>query len=233
MRKAFFRRDEKTNLLPKWTAEESIPEEWLRIDIVFDVDYDENYSLYSEASDKAHIDDIDQVLVKFQGLGYDEAVWEKPPSPDEPERWSDFVAAYNEYLSGKYFKQYPGLVMNENTAKFRSANFERKIELKKQPSSLTGGEIMPYQMEGLNWLLYNFHQQKNVILADEMGLGKTIQIIALLASLVKDKPQVCFSKILLALLIKFSVGHSLSLRLILLVRIGVGKSRNGVPLSVL
>lgn len=233
MRKAFFRRDEKTNLLPKWTAEESIPEEWLRIDIVFDVDYDDNYSPYSEASDKAHIDDIDQVLVKFQGLGYDEAVWEKPPSPDEPERWSAFVAAYNEYLSGKYFKQYPALVMKENTAKFRSANFERKIELKKQPSSLTGGEIMPYQMEGLNWLLYNFHQQKNVILADEMGLGKTIQIIALLASLVKDKPQVCVSKILLALLIKFSVGHSLSLRLILLVRIGVGKSRNGVPLSVL
>jgi len=53
--------------------------------------------------------------------------------------------------------------------------------------------MMPYQMEGLNWLLYNFHQKKNVILADEMGLGKTIQIIAMIASLVKDNPKVCFS----------------------------------------
>jgi hypothetical protein len=46
-------------------------------------------------------------------------------------------------------------------------------------------------MEGLNWLLYNFHQKKNVILADEMGLGKTIQIISLFASLVKGNPKVC------------------------------------------
>jgi hypothetical protein len=189
MRKAFLNRDEGANMLPKWTVKEAIPEEWLRLDIVFDVKYDD-YTPFSLASDKAHIDDIGQVLVKFQGLGYDEVVWEKPPSPDEPERWSDFVAAFNEYLAGKYFKQQPAQAVKERITEFRSANFEKKIERKKQPSSLTGGEIMPYQMEGLNWLLYNFHQQKNVILADEMGLGKTIQIIALLASLIKDNPKV-------------------------------------------
>ena len=81
--------------------------------------------------------------------------------------------------------------MKERIHKFRSEKFEQKIELKKQPLCLTGGQIMPYQMEGLNWLLYNFYRKKNVILADEMGLGKTIQVISLLASLVKDKPQVC------------------------------------------
>jgi chromodomain-helicase-DNA-binding protein 4 len=68
--------------------------------------------------------------------------------------------------------------------------FEKKVELKKQPSALTGGQMMPYQMEGLNWLLYKFHQKKNVILADEMGLGKTIQIISLIASLAKGNPKV-------------------------------------------
>lgn len=194
MRKAFFRRDEGANMLPKFTTEEAIPEEYLRMEIVFDVRYNDDYSPRSEASDKAHINDVDEVLAKFQGLGYDEAVWEEPPSPDEPERWSDFVAAYNEYLAGKYFKHQPYSVMKERIDKFRAANFEKKIELKRQPSSLTGGEIMPYQMEGLNWLLYNFHQKKNVILADEMGLGKTIQIVSLLASLVKDNPQVCFDE---------------------------------------
>lgn len=223
MRKAFLRRDEGANFLPKWTAEEAIPEEWLRIEIVFAVNYDDDYSPLSEVSDKAHIDDVDEVLVKFQGLGYDEAVWQKPPSPKEPERWSDFVAAYNEYIAGKYFKQQPASIMKERIAKFRSANFEKKIELKKQPSSLTGGEMMPYQMEGLNWLLYNFHQQKNVILADEMGLGKTIQIISLLASLVKDNPQVCCSQTLPIFLTLSSAGHSLLSRLTLLAQIGAGR----------
>ena len=234
MRKAFFRRDEGANLLPKWTAEESIPEEWLRMEIVFDVKYTEHYSPQSEASDKVHINTVDCVLVKFHGLGYDEAVWEKPPSPAEPGRWSDFVAAYNEYLAGKYFKQKPASVMKERIAKFRSANFETKIELKKQPSSLTGGEILPYQMEGLNWLLYNFHQKKNVILADEMGLGKTIQIVSLLASLIKDNPEVSlFLTTMLILLITFSVGRSLLLRPTLLAPIGVERLRNGALHSVL
>ena len=189
MRKAFFRRDEGANLLPKWTAEEAIPEELLRMEIVFDVSYYNGYVARSEASDKAHIHDVDQVLVKFQGLGYDEAVWEEPPAPDQEDRWSAFVAAYNEYLAGKYFKQQPASSLKERVEYFRSLNFEKKVELKKQPASLTGGQMMPYQMEGLNWLLYNFYQKKNVILADEMGLGKTIQIISLLASLVNDNPK--------------------------------------------
>jgi len=233
MRKAFFRRDEGANMLPKFTTEEAIPEEYLRMEIVFDVRYNDDYSPRSEASDKAHINDVDEVLAKFQGLGYDEAVWEEPPSPDEPERWSDFVAAYNEYLAGKYFKHQPYSVMKERIDKFRAANFEKKIELKRQPSSLTGGEIMPYQMEGLNWLLYNFHQKKNVILADEMGLGKTIQIVSLLASLVKDNPQVCFDENLIAISDAISAGRFLSLRPILLAQIGVGRSRSGVQRSVL
>jgi chromodomain-helicase-DNA-binding protein 4 len=193
MRKAFFRRDEGANLLPKWTNEEAIPEEYLRMEIIFDVNYDSDFSPESESSDKAAIDMIDEVLVKFQGLSYDEAVWEDPPKPEDEERWSDFVAAYNEYVAGRYFKQPPAATMKERADTFRSLNFEKKVELKKQPTALTGGKMMPYQMEGLNWLLYNFHQKKNVILADEMGLGKTIQIIAMIASLVKDNPKVCFS----------------------------------------
>jgi hypothetical protein len=32
-----------------------------------------------------------------------EVVWERPPSPNETERWADFVAAYNEYIASKYF----------------------------------------------------------------------------------------------------------------------------------
>ncbi|KAF7866887.1 hypothetical protein EAF04_005728 [Stromatinia cepivora] len=189
MRKAFIRRDEGANMSPKWTKEEAISEEYLRMEIIFDVEYDESFQPKSEEYDKAHINDVVQVLVKFRGLTYDESVWEEPPSPNEADRWSDFVSAYNEYVMGKYFKQSPASAVKERIDAFRSLNFEKKVVLKKQPDSLIGGEMMKHQMEGLNWLLFNFHRQKNVILADEMGLGKTIQVIALIASLVKDKPK--------------------------------------------
>ncbi|CAD6450203.1 18daffe8-7acf-4534-ade1-204c4ec28ebf [Sclerotinia trifoliorum] len=189
MRKAFIRRDEGANMSPKWTKEEAISEEYLRMEIIFDVEYDESFQPKSEEYDKAHINDVVQVLVKFRGLTYDESVWEEPPSPNEADRWSDFVSAYNEYVMGRYFKQSPASAVKERINAFRSLNFEKKVVLKKQPASLIGGEMMKHQMEGLNWLLFNFHRQKNVILADEMGLGKTIQVIALIATLVKDKPK--------------------------------------------
>jgi len=41
-----------------------------------------------------------------------------------------------------------------------------------------------YQVEGLNWLITNWHVKRNVILADEMGLGKTIQTISFMNHLV-------------------------------------------------
>ncbi|PBP15428.1 SNF2 family domain-containing protein [Diplocarpon rosae] len=189
MRKAFVNRDEGVNDLPKWTNKQAIPEEYLRMEIIFDAQYDGGFEPESKAADEASINMVKQVLVKFQGLGYDEAVWEEPPTPTEEARWSAFVSAYNEYVAGRYLKQPPATDMKERLDAFRSRNFEKKVELKKQPTALTGGQLMPYQMEGLNWLLYNFHQKKNVILADEMGLGKTIQIIAFIASLAKDNPK--------------------------------------------
>lgn len=196
MRKAFIRRDEGANTFPKWTKEEAISEEYVRMEIIFDVEYDRSFRPRSEEHDKAHIDDVVQVLVKFRGLTYDESVWEEPPSPNEAERWVDFVSAYNEYVMGKYFKPSPAIAVKERIEVFRRLNFEKKVVLKKQPDSLIGGEMMQHQMEGLNWLLFKFHQQENCILADEMGLGKTIQVIALIASLVKDKPKVSADQIL-------------------------------------
>lgn len=45
-----------------------------------------------------------------------------------------------------------------------------------------GNRLRPYQLEGLNWLLFCWYTRQNCILADEMGLGKTIQAISLLIS---------------------------------------------------
>jgi SNF2 family DNA or RNA helicase len=53
----------------------------------------------------------------------------------------------------------------------------------KVTSSLVGGTLLPYQVDGLKWLLSLWENGLSGILADEMGLGKTIQIIALIAQL--------------------------------------------------
>ncbi|BHF73229.1 choline dehydrogenase 5 [Sparganum proliferum] len=61
-------------------------------------------------------------------------------------------------------------------------------QLTKQPEYMdeTGGQLHPYQLEGLNWLRFSYGNKVDTILADEMGLGKTIQTIAFLYSLYKD-----------------------------------------------
>lgn len=52
-----------------------------------------------------------------------------------------------------------------------------------QPSTLTGGKLTEYQLDGVNWLISLYEKGLNGILADEMGLGKTIQSIAFMTYL--------------------------------------------------
>lgn len=190
MRKAFVRRDEGKNLLPIMEKEDAIPEEYLRIEIVFDVTYRNDGRFKFDIMDETLIDEVSTVLVKFEGLGYDEAVWDVPPSRTEKDRWAAFTSAYREYIYGKTFRQRPQSSMKADLKVFRSLDFEENIEVKSQPPALQGGKLMKYQIDGLNWLLYNFHQKKNVILADEMGLGKTVQVISMLVSIIQDAPKV-------------------------------------------
>ena len=52
------------------------------------------------------------------------------------------------------------------------------VRLDKSPDYKNGNELRPYQLEGVNWLIFNWCQGRSCILADEMGLGKTVQIVA-------------------------------------------------------
>ncbi|CDK24316.1 unnamed protein product [Kuraishia capsulata CBS 1993] len=45
------------------------------------------------------------------------------------------------------------------------------------------GELRPYQIQGLNWLISLYQNHLSGILADEMGLGKTLQTISFLGYL--------------------------------------------------
>ncbi|KAL9662247.1 hypothetical protein QQ045_027079 [Rhodiola kirilowii] len=48
---------------------------------------------------------------------------------------------------------------------------------------LSGGNLKPYQLKGVKWLISLWQNGLNGILADQMGLGKTIQTIGFLAHL--------------------------------------------------
>ncbi|KNC86235.1 hypothetical protein SARC_01610 [Sphaeroforma arctica JP610] len=56
-----------------------------------------------------------------------------------------------------------------------------------QPTTLIGGKLKHYQVQGLEWMVSLYNNHLNGILADEMGLGKTIQSIALITYLVEIK----------------------------------------------
>ncbi|MQM19170.1 hypothetical protein Taro_052172 [Colocasia esculenta] len=75
----------------------------------------------------------------------------------------------------------------EGQRQYDSAVHSIQEKVTEQPSMLQGGELRPYQLEGLQWMLSLFNNNLNGILADEMGLGKTIQTIALIAYLVEYK----------------------------------------------
>ena len=188
MRKAFAKRDHGYNL-PKPTTDEAVPEEYVTIDIVLDVEYldDTVADEQSEEAERDRVKDVEMALVKYKGLGYDEIVWEEVPKPEDGNRWAEFVLAYNDWVLGRHIHLPNQKELKEKLKAVRTRNFQKTLLKKKQPSELTGGKMMDYQLEGLNWLLYKWYQSQNAILADEMGLGKTIQVIGLLTTLVHDR----------------------------------------------
>ncbi|GFP84004.1 probable ATP-dependent DNA helicase chr12 [Phtheirospermum japonicum] len=83
-------------------------------------------------------------------------------------------------------KAKPGDLL-EGQRKYNSVVHSIQEKVTEQPSMLQGGELRPYQLEGLQWMLSLFNNNLNGILADEMGLGKTIQTISLIAYLIENK----------------------------------------------
>jgi chromodomain-helicase-DNA-binding protein 4 len=184
MRKAFLKSSQGTK--PQMTTEDAIPEDYLRVDIVFDVKYTNIVSAHSKEIDLARVKDVKEAYVKYKGLLYEDSVWETVPSQNETERWDDFKAAYEDWVLKDYVKVPKASALKQHLTTVREQDFQSTLVKKAQPNCLTGGKIMDYQLDGLNWLYYKWYQEQNAILADEMGLGKTIQIISFLSTLIED-----------------------------------------------
>lgn len=195
MRNSFGKRNDGENLLPKFDERDAIPEEYLLTDVILDVRFKGNFKFKSKADDLRKTYLIDEALIKFQGLDYTDAVWDEPPQSGSGDRWTAFVTAYSEFLNGKHFKSESAVSIKERLRKFRELDFAEHIEFEdgtrespQQPQGLTG-TLMKYQIQGLNWLLHNFWEDRSVVLADEMGLGKTIQVIGLIAAIALQGPR--------------------------------------------
>nr|XP_043610939.1 CHD3-type chromatin-remodeling factor PICKLE [Erigeron canadensis] len=126
-------------------------------------------------------DEEKEYYVKWVGLNYDECYWE---SESDISSFQQQIENFNR-LQSKYRKQrkQKSNIHDLSDPKKKSKEFQ---QFEKSPEFLPGGELHPYQLEGLNFLRFSWSKQTHVILADEMGLGKTIQSIAFLASLYEE-----------------------------------------------
>ncbi|XP_068598106.1 chromodomain-helicase-DNA-binding protein 6 [Brachionichthys hirsutus] len=109
-------------------------------------------------------EEVTHYLVKWCSLSYEEATWELQEDLD-PEK----IKEYEEIQKLPTYLRHTERPPPEKW---------QKLELSRDYRD--GNELREYQLEGMNWLLFNWHNRKNCILADEMGLGKTIQSITFL-----------------------------------------------------
>ncbi|GER41068.1 chromodomain-helicase-DNA-binding protein [Striga asiatica] len=112
-------------------------------------------------------------LVKWKGLSYAEATWEK-----------DTDISFAQDAIDEFKAREVAAMVQGKTVDFqrkRSKGSLRKLD--EQPEWLKGGNLRDYQLEGLNFLVNSWRNDTNVILADEMGLGKTVQSVSMLGFL--------------------------------------------------
>jgi superfamily II DNA or RNA helicase len=111
--------------------------------------------------------------VKWRSLPYNECSWER--AYDLRTKCADVMAFWNRQKMPKNYNYAP---LNPSVHDYN----------KLETSPMYGGPdagltLRSYQLEGVNWLLWNWFHKRSCILADEMGLGKTIQTACFLHTL--------------------------------------------------
>jgi chromodomain-helicase-DNA-binding protein 7 len=131
----------------------------------------EELETLSENCDESEMDV--RYLVKWRGLPYNESSWEywRDISDNTEEA---FLFWKRQRPSTRYTKGNSNPLIQDYHRLVTSPNFGHEDE---------GLQLREYQLEGVNWLLWNWWHKRPCILADEMGLGKTIQTVCFLHQL--------------------------------------------------
>ncbi|CAH0404772.1 unnamed protein product [Chilo suppressalis] len=136
----------------------------------FNPDYIESERILdmSENQDPANNTVVKHYLVKWKSMQYEDSTWELEEDIDV-----DKIKQF------RIFNEIPP----KDKWKFKKRpSADHWVQLKESPLYKGGNTLRPYQLEGLNWLLFSWHNNRNCILADEMGLGKTIQSLTFVNS---------------------------------------------------
>ncbi|KAI0673358.1 hypothetical protein C8Q78DRAFT_968243 [Trametes maxima] len=150
------------------------------------VTVEEFESLTKEKLDEKHVSKVAWAFFKWDDLGYDDASWDSPPRRSEPS-YAAYQTAFKRYLGARSVTV-PLRNKKDGVAKSGPKWLKRdSFTTEKQPNLGQGPQLklMPFQVEGVNWLCHNWNISQNCILADEMGLGKTVQIVTFIGYLTK------------------------------------------------
>nr|XP_040572938.1 uncharacterized protein LOC121121997 isoform X2 [Lepeophtheirus salmonis] len=153
IRRFNMKREKSGNLL-EYTEDEPFNPDYVEVDRVLD---------YSEHTDPQTNVTTKHYLVKWRSLPYEDCTWELESDVDP--------------LKIKDYDLWKNLPSADSVNKKRP----RKDGWKKwevSPVYKNGNQLRPYQLEGVNWLMFSWYNGRNCLLADEMGLGKTIQSLA-------------------------------------------------------
>jgi chromodomain-helicase-DNA-binding protein 7 len=184
-------RDER-KALKKREQDDAEEEKWLKGEAVEHADEDESMTNIDEMEENGAWDPEDNVryIVKWKGLQLTDATWEywldikrdfvdevedfwyrqKAPSPNDIKKLLNATHPHP-----KTFRK-----MTESPL-FGVSTLERPIaklndgdddEVLGDNDASPALKLRAYQLEGVNWLLWNWYNRRSCILADEMGLGK-------------------------------------------------------------
>ncbi|XP_067323510.1 chromodomain-helicase-DNA-binding protein 7 isoform X3 [Anolis sagrei] len=107
---------------------------------------------------------VTHYLVKWCSLPYEDSTWELKQDIDQAK-----------------IEEFEKLMAREpQTERVERPPADDWKKLESSREYKINNKLREYQLEGLNWLLFNWYNTRNCILADEMGLGKTIQSITFL-----------------------------------------------------
>jgi len=112
---------------------------------------------------------VEMYLVKWASLSYSQCTWETREDVDDEAK----IAQY------RRFNKMPSA--NKPGPSYTQEEFDARKDhwYTESPTFKSKNKLRDYQVEGVNFLIKAWHDDRNTILADEMGLGKTVQIVAL------------------------------------------------------
>lgn len=160
----------------------------------------DNLPKVTDAEEPWDPEDNVRYVVKWKGLQYSEITWEywRDIKRDAVDKAEDFwfrqkaptPAEVNKIVSRPHphvrdFRKLaasPEFAQSKRPRPVADLGDDFKLN-KEEEENGKAFKLRSYQLEGVNWLLFNWFNKRSCILADEMGLGKTIQTLGFLHQL--------------------------------------------------